>query len=380
MRTFHQQWLFPVVAVVRLRNLTILVVGTCPVGLFALAELGPGGIIVNVSLRTEYDSNIFANNLELDDFIARLGTTASYEASDGLLHFNASIGARYSAYAEFDNSNSVDPQVALSLSGFHRDPAPDLMFSLAAGWREQTDANSEAGDQVSPETVNLDGSLDYRLSDKSGLGVSAGIASLDYDEARFTDSDDYRLSLSYIYFYSQKLQFPATVRYRIIDYGTFDFGTTTFSVGAEGVLSSKLSGFLNFGLSESDVGNDPVLYYAVGLNWAVDINTSLALSGTRDYEPSAFGAGSITTNLSLSLSQRLTDTLTGSLFAGFGQLEYNGSGTRQDDVLNGGGSLSLRVGDHASLSLSVSMETRGSDLAFAEYDRVQVTLGGGTRF
>jgi hypothetical protein len=346
----------------------------------ALADLGPGGLFLDVSGSLTYDSNIFGRSAETDDWIATLAPALSYVQDRGLVHMTATAATSFNEFNDNSRQSGTDFTFGLNLTGMHREPAPPMSFSFGATYRDETLVIEEVGDRSDVTDYSLNGSVDFDVSEKTGLRFSAGYGERDFDNSVYSDSEDYNGRADFLYKYSEKLSLRTGYRYREINQDTFDYSTDTLIVGAEGVLSPKLSGSAELGISEDDRTSGSELYYSLGLGWTADQNTSFSLNGSRDYSPSVVGARATSTNLSLGVSQRLTDSLSGNGSIGFGQFERDGIDPRDDDIFRLGAGLSLRVGDNSSVSASAAYTDRSSNSGFSDYERIRVSFTGAIRF
>ena len=357
-----------------------LFAGTSPV--YPLSDLGPGGLLLDLNAEATYDSNIFKNSDGVDDYIVRFTPTLTYQQERGLLHLSAFVATSFFSYLERDDLSDWDPSVGLSLSGLHKEPAPRLQFGVDTGWRRRTSANSEVGAQVRSELTSLSGEMDFQLTEKSGINGNASYNGTSYAGDGYADNEEYSASLAYVLISSEKLSYYIGGRYRVIDYSDYDLETSTVYVGAAGDLTSKLTGSAYLGITDANVSDKAMLYYNLDLRWAMDLNTSISMSGQRDYQPSALGSSSTTTSLSIGLEQRFTESLNGSVsaFIGRDEYDYENSPNRKDDYIGGSGRLSLNIGGSSRIYISVDYEDRSSEFLFFNYDRWQVNLGGSTQF
>lgn len=341
-----------------------------------LTELGPGKLFLDTEAAVTYDTNIFTNNLGEEDWIFGFTPALVYVQDRGLIEMEASAGVDVQEFHNFKEQSSQDLFVDVALAGPNRADAP-LAFSLGAGWRESTRASEELATRVESEQISLNGSVDYVFSEKTGLRLSGGWSEEDYDLDVYADSEDSNLRADVLWLYSEKLRFTGGYRYRQINYdgaGRIDQQTDTFIVGAEGVLTNKLTGMVEVGYMMQDNDLDDALYYGVALDWAYDQNTSFSLTGQRDSTASATGQNTISTILTLRANQRFTDTLDGYASVGYGQYERDGALGRDDDIFRLGLGAAVRLSEQGSLGASVQYEDRSSDSIVSEYDRILASV------
>ena len=359
-------------------SLALLLAGP---GAHALTDLGPGGLFLDVSTGVTYDSNVFTNAREDGDFIYSLSPTLSYVQDRGLVRLTATAATSFYEYEDLNAQSGEDYLLGFDLSGMHREPSPSAAFTLSGNYANQSVASEEVATRIDIEAYGLNGTVDFDVSDKTGLRFGAGWSERDYKDNAYSDSEDYNVRGDFLYRYSEKLSLKTGYRYREISYDDGrDLESDTFTVGAEGEFTDKLSGSLELGGTSGDRLDGTQFYYAIGLNWAKDQNTSYSLSGKRDNIPSAVGARATRTQIDVSVAQRFTDRLSGNAFIGAGRFEREDVVARDDDIISLGAGLNLAVGNNASVFGSASFETRDSDSADSDYDRILLSAGASVRF
>ena len=348
----------------------------------ALLDTGTGALYLDATASVTYDSNVFTNSLDLGDTIYRLTPTLLYIQDRGLVHMTASAATTFNEYDDFSAQSGEDYFLNVAFTGLHRSPDPAGDFSFAASYADQTIASEEIATRIDVTNIDLSGSFTLDLSEKTRLRLSGAWADRDYKEGAFSDSEDSSARADLLYTYSEKLSTRAGYRYREIAYtdDALDNQEDSFIVGAEGVFTPKLSGSVEIGASDGDRYDGTRLYYSVGLDWAVDDNTSASLSGNRDTTPSALGADATSTRLTFSLAQRFTNRITGTASIGLGRFEREGTLPRDDDILYAGAGLSMPVGTNGSLFASLDFQDRDSNSVDSDYDRFLFSVGGRLRF
>lgn len=350
-------------------------------GKAAIAELGPGFVTLDLTGSGRWDSNPFVNSQQdFDDFIITSSGRMTYQQNKGIIHLNANAGVSFNQYIERDDLSHWDPSLSMSISGPHKAASSTMDFDFSASWQTGTTANYEVSNRTRSESSRMNGHLGLQLSEKSGLGFGMTFGDTDYETESYAASTDYSGSLSYILAISPKLNFQATGRYRVIEYEIADLESTTGSVGVVGSISQKLTGSASVGLSKANTSSKAILFYQLDLSWAVDEKRSLAITGSRDYSPSAYQTDSIRSSIGVALSQRLTESLSFSVNSSMGRNEWQGLLDRTDEYIQAGINLALRIGQHSRAGLGLDWMDRISDFSSADYDRIQISISGGTRF
>jgi hypothetical protein len=353
-----------------------------PLSASALAEAGPGVLVLSLEGKLEYDSNILSNNSEVSDTILRLSPRLEYGVERSLLHLNAHAGFSHNEFLDNGAQSDQDYMAGFQLSGLHRDPAPAMNFTLSGNWADRKSSSAEIGSLIEITSTNVDARLDYDFSEKTALRFGYGLGNQDYADVSYNDSRDNKYRSDFLYKYSEKLNYLGGYRYRKLDHSGvgLDYDTDTFIIGAEGELTPKISGTIETGASSSSYAGGDTLYYAVGLDWAVDKKLSVGLSGERDNTASASGVAAASTNLQLDLSQKVTDWITGNGFVSIGNFERFGDDGRTDDIFRTGISGALRMKNDATVNVSASFENRRSSLPSSDYQRFILSASGSFKF
>jgi hypothetical protein len=358
---------------------TVLIAGFCSIAAstaaHALMEAGDGAVLLELTGGAVYDSNIFTNDSELDDFLFTISPRLSYQQERGAVHLDAAIGVDVGEFLDYSEQSYQDFSAELSLTGFHRQDSP-VNFGLLGGWREETWASEEVGTRVEAEIFEASAMADLALSEKLGLRGSLDYQDSSYENSFYRDSEDFEARLDAVHYYSDKLQLTAGYRYRDISYtGALpDQQTDSFIIGAEGALTAKLSGIVEIGYILQDNGNDDTLIYTLALDWAMDEKTSFNLEGKRDASVSLTGQNAISTSITLNLRQQFTQRVSARVFAGYGEFERVGLDPRDDDFIRIGAGYTQEFNETTSLLADLSYENRDSNSAQSDYERILVSV------
>ena len=181
----------------------------------ALMYLGNSAVFLDLETKLTYDSNIFTNNLEEEDFIAMARPTLRYTRNESVFDFETTLGGEFAQFFDMDDQSYEDWFASISLSGPNREGSA-LTFGLTGEWREETTAREELSTRVEREIKSVAGTVGFSLSDKSSLRLSAGYSDIDYENVLYTDSEDTSGRLDGLWHYSEKLSSYVSYRYREI--------------------------------------------------------------------------------------------------------------------------------------------------------------------
>jgi hypothetical protein len=344
----------------------------------SILETKYGSVFLDASAEVSYDTNIYANAAEESDVIFKLSPALRYVQQRGLVSLKAESGINLSRYADNDDEDAEDFFFRANLAGPNRDDAA-TSYALNAGWVESTTADPILGAVTAVATTTLGGTVEYQLTDKTGIRFGGDYANTNFDRAGQGDADNYRARVDALYYYSQKLSLNAGYRYGLIDQeiASAEVDSHTFAIGATGELTEKVTGNIDGGYQYNDTfsGIDRTYYYSVGLDWAAREKTTVSLTGSRDIAPSSSLGTATSTTLTTTLAQSLTETISASVFATAGKLELDGINQREHDFYRVGTSVGVELNEYGSVSVGVSYEDRDADTANSTYGRVISYVG-----
>ena len=326
-----------------------------------------------------------------------------YKFHLGLVNYQPSLGAgfnyRTSSGNQSSSANGGYFTFLPSVSFYLGDPAGtrtvNLDYSASA---EEPSRNQNAYNQQ----ITLNSHVEFAKT-SFGLGINySGLSGLNRDVGGNARSNILTVSLTSTYLYSEKSSFDLdfTLPVRQFSGGISSSGaTSTFgynyilstktTVGADITLgtldvnggsaqhyvdpclnisyqaSSKLSIHANAGIDLRKAGSTSSInpIFGFGVAWEPRVGTSLTLSGERKVQNSASiaGANFTSTSITLSLSQKIARSFTGTISAGFEDAPYysvqTGVSTNRDDLscfLQTG--ISTKFARDWSASLTVSYE------------------------
>jgi polysaccharide biosynthesis protein VpsM len=352
----------------------------------AFAEVARGKLVATARLAGSYDTNIFSNNTEVDDFTSSFTPGLNYTRDVGRISATAQLGVNAITFADTNGQDSLDPFINAS---FKHDRAEKGSDALSLGYARTTEANDLLLDRVESDIYRGNLRTDYFYSEKTGFRLDGGYRISTYDTAGYNDVESYTLGGGVLYRYSPKLVANATYSFntelatsipaaRLSDPSSDNH---RFGIGLEGELAPKLTGTVGvgYGYREFDVdGSDEALLFNAGLSWLAAEKTKVSLVAAQGFDTTANAESARTLDVTLGARQSLTEKISLNASIGYGESQLDEVGTpvsREDESYNFGLGASYSVNDHASVTTTLLHRINESTLARADYDRTVVSLG-----
>lgn len=329
----------------------------------ALKETPIGEFDVSASLSATYDSRVFgvsssafnaskASSSALiashelqseDDFILRFTPAVHLSRRLSWFTVTGSAGVQVSQYIKNEDKSHVVPITTLSVD-FDESLKKRLSnnakirFSATFDLGQHIDTSVIEQDLVSYTYFDLGLNMRYNHSAKFGVGASTSYSFRDYQtgsvsERPYRDLITIPISLSAFYIYSEKLDFftqygfSRTKGKNSTVNDLTDSTSHSLSVGANGELTPKLSGNVQAGYAivnfdNPNNSNQGTITLGVGLDWKLNVKTSMGLGLDRSYAPSSQGFSMLSTMGRLSATHRLTQDLSGTAYLSYGIVDY----------------------------------------------------------
>ena len=117
---------------------------------FGFAEVARGNLVATASFSAAYDTNVFANSSEVDDFVASFNPGLSYLRDVGSITTSIKAGVNAFTFADTDGQDSIDPYIK---SSFNLDRAEKGSASLSLDYARSTEANASSWRKRSPSAL-----------------------------------------------------------------------------------------------------------------------------------------------------------------------------------------------------------------------------------
>ena len=318
----------------------------------------------NVSLFTgaTYDDNIrFAGNGEDEssDVIFNTGLSAGYRLPGSGLFQSLSMtaGASYQSY--LDNDDLSGWNYNAGLSGGRN--IGDLSLSGSIFASQMNSADRWAGNFATRQSYGASLSAAYSLTGKVRLMTSGGWNAFDY-EGDLLGTQSWNVSAGFDYEFSPKLRAGVNYGWSTFEQDGYDNRSwSNINFTAAWQASPKTGFSASFGPQignfNGSIDNGPGWVASLSGNWQAADRTSVSLGFNRNVTGSPVDGGSSIsfTTVSLSVSQGITDRLSGMASIAYQTDDFNADeqgafGGRQDDFLSLTTSLSWRFTTRASLT------------------------------
>jgi hypothetical protein len=319
---------------------------TCLRTTHAVVEKSLGRIDVQATIEGVYDSNIFSSSTQEGDFLVRFIPSAGYSKRLGPVILDGVVGGSFGRYFSNSSEDYSDPVTNFSirmaedfgLFSVDKRSAGKIQFGFDTDISQKTETNEQLQDLISYTLYSVDFSLRYNHSPKFGISGDANYAFRDYQQLSsqgipYSNIETYTLGASAYYIYSPKLDLFLRYEYQINDSletesNFINNKLSSFSIGAEGQLTPKLSGDISFGYgvwdydSEEVDSQDSILFQA-GLNWALREKTKIGLMMGKSFTPSPQDQGMLSTTFSAQISQRFSRRVAGTLAVNYGLVDFS---------------------------------------------------------
>ena len=311
---------------------------------FGLIEGRLGRIDATSTLSLTYDSNLFNLNQNeysfikksnsriesKDDFILKFSPVLHYSKDLNLLNFQVSAGAEIARFAFNDSSNYIIPVTNLVLDF---DETLSLNKRISNNAKIRFSATFDIGQYVGSDLIEADlvsftyfkAGFDVRYNHSPKFAVSSGT---DYVIRHYqsgsinSNYDDYSnlpISSNIYYIYSPKLDLFFNYTFRKSDSSSSvgtngDFITHSYSLGANGSISQKLSGRASIGYSNIDFmeplfddRNSIISTISLLLNHNIKTKSQFEISKT--FSPTARSRAQLESKFRYGLSHNLNQNL-----------------------------------------------------------------------
>jgi hypothetical protein len=362
-----------------------------PVPALAWITLGHGRVVGSADARLDYDSNIFLNNSQVDDWIGSLSSDVRYIRDSGVVTFDADAGATGRAFADHSNQNGIDPFVT---GRFGYQPSDKTTLNGGLGYRRNSLGNAAVNDRTKSNDLTLNGLFEHLATEKFGWRVEGDYANSNYLTTGYSNVESYNVGAHAVHAYSPKLKFLAGVTTgQAWTSGAAGRRSASaqdwrYTVGAEGEFAPKVTGLVSAGLVQrgfkgTGFFDNGTLYLSSRIAWAKSEKTTIAFLAGQNLSLTAADQSAKSFDTSLTLNHNFSEKLTFDGAVGYNHSNFTGflgAGSRKDE----GYSLRARVNyvlrDNTSFSVSSGYRDTDSTLAVSTYDRFTFGAGITVRF
>lgn len=346
---------------------------------WSFVALGHGRLVGNVTLRADYDSNIFVSSTEVDDLIGTATGEVRYVRQAGIVTFEAATGLSAIGFVDNSDQNGVEPFVEVR-AGYN--PSDKTIGRATLSYRRVSMANETVNDRTKSNDFLFDGSIEHLTTEKLGFRFTGNYQHISSLTTGYSDTERGNVGLHAVHLYSPKLKLLGGITAGSAESGgtsgraQIDGSDVRYSVGAEGEFAPKVTGEVNVGYTHRDLdrlGDTGTLYLMSRVSWQAAEKTLLSLVGSRDFGVSAADQSFISTRFAVELTQRFSEKMIFDGSLGLDSARYTGgAGPRDDDGVVVRGRVTYVLRDDTSLEMSAGYRDNDSTELRANYDRVNV--------
>jgi hypothetical protein len=373
--------------------------------IFGLTEKGIGKVDLRATVTSDFDSNIFSNEKELDDVVIRFTPTASYNKRFGPLIISVTGGGNFARYINNPEEDFSNPITQFNIGmaedfgifSVDKRTAGKIKFGFDTDISQRTETNEQLQDLVSYTLYTANFEVRYNHSPKFGISIEAGYDFRDYNDLSsiskyYTDILTTNFGSTVYYIYSPKLDLYLNYNFSKF-HGKSKAGRNFFtnndvsriSVGAEGTFTPKLSGNASVGYAfrtfENTITNDEEgLIFNMGLNWQFRQKTGASFNLMKSFLPTAQDNAMVFSTYSANITQKFSPQLLGSAGYFYSTSDFLSYRFRPYDSLASGSTIYDRTDIMQGLNLSVSNAISRFLTATARYTYTTTDSGYGSDF
>jgi len=321
---------------IKLVTLTIVIFSCITNSALTVDIKSIGEVQIQATAATDFDSNIFFNENEIDDIIIRFRPTATYIKRFGPLIVAATGGGDFARYIENGDEDFSNPISNINIGmaedfglfSLDKRSAGKISFGFDTDISQRTESNEQLQDLVSYTLYAANFDVRYNHSPKFGASINYAYNFSDYQNLSsiskiFTDIESQTIGADLYYIYSPKLDFFLAYDHTMYDgrsgnsfYVNNDVSRVRF--GAEGTFTPKIKGQASVGYAfrsfdNAFVNSEDGFIFDASVQWQFRQKTGLSIGLGRQYVPTAQDNASISSNYNISLIQKFTKTMTGTI-------------------------------------------------------------------
>lgn len=362
-----------------------------PVVSNAWITLGHGRVIGSAGARVDYDSNIYLNNTDVDDWVGSVNADVRYIRDSGAVTLDAAAGAMGMAFVDHSDQNGVDPFVS---GKFGYQPSDKTTAKGGFSYRRNSIGNPTVNDRTKSNDLLVDGLFEHLATEKLGWRAEGTYSNYNYLTSGYSDVDSYSLGVHGVHVYSPKLRLLAGITtIESWSSGVTGRRSTTaqdwrYSVGAEGEFAPKVTGELSAGwvqrnFKKAGFSDEGTLFFSSRVTWAASEKTTVALVGGQNLSVTAADQSAKSLDVAVNLNQSFSEKLTFDGGVGYSRATYTGffgAGARKDDGYSLRARLNYAILAGTSVNVSTGYRDTDSTLAVSTYDRFTFGAGITVRF
>ncbi len=346
-------------------------------------EIARGELALETEWSCVYDSNIFTNSSEQEDFLGRFTPTLRYKRAAGRVQAKADIGVEIGRFADFDGNDYEDIKAGIEASFPHRLDR-NHFNRFQADYNQTSEANPDVGTRTERHEWSVSDDFRCEFSDKFGLRLLPVYFKSEARSRGLFDRGEITAGARLLYIYSSKLDLELGLRYRATEVEEEGLDTEDFAIlaGATGRIFPKVTGAIAAGAQNRSF-DDPRLndeaspYVSLELVWDSQHKTTVTLLMERDFDTTDNSLSLSETRAGLDAACNFTEYFQGAMGAYAARADYTarrGAGqtpddSREDDIYGARASLLYEIGDRAEITCRARYENRDSSFAATDYEK-----------
>lgn len=351
----------------------------------ALTTIGDGDLLLEVDSRITYDSNIFVNATEEDDFVLAAQPMLVYRREQSLIHSEIGAGVELLKFIDNDDFDSANVRTYFELSAPHGIDNPNWFAAIYGGFNQFTEAYAVNANLEEFDLYNLNAYAAYYFSEAFGIKFEPGVRYHDTDTTGFVDRTRYTAATGLLYEPNEALAYEVTYRYRLNDIhdANPDLSSQDHAVfaGVEGGLSENLTLELRLGAQhrvfENSFDDSTEPYFFAGAAWQSTERLEITLEAEQDFGTASSNLSENVLSIELGARYTFDEQLTFFANGGWEDAEFlqPNETERRDDAWTLSGGARYDFTEQLSAEAEVGVETRDSTSPFSAYNRLRATLG-----
>lgn len=348
----------------------------------AFQEMAEGELFLTLDPEIRYDSNVFANSSEIDDALAVIPVGLLYIRDRGKVRTEARGGVEVGRFAELSSQNYEDLFAEVRFRE-EKGQGPLAFHSLLGFWRESR-ADALLGERTRVDRGRIGGELSYTLDQRVKLTGGTSYERWSY-AGSLTDYDQWEMTVGAAYVFSERLETGAAYAHRTVwldDAPLVDsLQDDAVYLTLRGRILPRVESTAELGVRHrhfngGDFDDESSPYFSLGLDWAIDEDTHVVVSGRSDFRFSPRDASVEENRVDLQVWRRLDPKIRAEVFgyALWQDVESFGGAKRTDDETGGGARLHYRFTELVSAVGEARYLVRSSENSYYDYERFIASL------
>jgi len=358
---------------------------------FAILPFAKGELFVTAEADAMYDTNIYYNNLGVDDYVFTVTPGLAYVRNAGLVKLNVNAAVEIQRFADYNEHNGENGRFNFQVTTADAEGKTDGQLNVKV--LRTAFASPYVNARTLTDVYGANGTVGHWATEKLGFRFRADASEERSVNGQYADVRRQTASGAFRYLATPKLE--TYLAYTFRHSGTYDDPFTTqplrandhrVSVGAEGELGGKATcgaevGYVTRELKRNgskDTLNSP--FAKVTLDYAATEKTSFRVEANKDFDVSAASQSVDRFEFTVSATQTFTPKFSATASASYMHGKFSGGVGRTDDLYLGQLSADVKFTETLSASAYVSFSETNSTIVFSEYTRNTLGLMVKARF